>query len=100
MKNSMLRKRHVFVVGAGVDLYGNSQAWLFGANQIHNNGSTTDPTSAAIRVDGNSELFLRSGTIAHNIGPALLALVNSSVDFNGVTFARNTGRSSVVTTPQ
>jgi hypothetical protein len=76
---------------AGVDLYGNSQAWLFGANQIHNNGSSTDPASAAIRVDGNSELFLRGGTIAHNIGPALLALVNSSVDFSGVTFARNTG---------
>jgi hypothetical protein len=76
---------------AGVDLYGNSQAWLFGANQVHNNGSSTDPASAAIRVDGNSELFLRSGTIAHNIGPALLALVNSSVDFSGVTFAGNTG---------
>lgn len=76
---------------AGVDLYGNSQAWLSGANQVHNNGSSTDPASAAIRVDGNSELFLRSGTIAHNIGPALLALVNSSVDFSGVTFAGNTG---------
>lgn len=76
---------------AGVDLYGNSQAWLFGANQIRNNGSSTDPTGAAIRVDGNSELFLRNGTIAHNIGPAMLVLVNSSVDFNGVTFAGNTG---------
>jgi hypothetical protein len=76
---------------ARVDLYGNSQAWLHGANQIQNNGNSADPTSAAIRVDGNSELFLRSGTIAHNIGPALLALVNSSVDFSGVTFVRNTG---------
>ena len=75
---------------AGVDLYGNSQAWLFGANQVHNNGSSTDPSSAAIRVDGNSELYLRNGTIAHNMGPALLALVNSSVDFSGVTFGRNT----------
>jgi hypothetical protein len=76
---------------AGVDLYGNSQAWLFDANRIQYNGSSTDPTSAAIRVDGNSELFLRSGTITNNTGPALLALVNSSVDFSGVTFARNTG---------
>jgi hypothetical protein len=75
---------------AAVDLYGNSEASLF-ANQIQNNGSSADPTSAAIRVDGNSQVFVRSGTIAHNIGPALLALVNSSVDFNGVTFARNTG---------
>lgn len=76
---------------AGVDLYGNSQAWLFGANQVHNNGSNADEGSAGIRVDGNSELFVRSGTIENNIGPALLALVNSSVDFSGVTFAANTG---------
>ena len=75
----------------GVDLYGNSQAWLFGANQIENNGSSGDPASAAVRIDGNSEVFLRSGTIANNIGPALLALVNSSVDFGDVTFAANTG---------
>src|SRR5215831_1444998 len=76
---------------AGVDLYGNSQAWLFGANQIENNGSSADSTSAAIRIDGNSEAFIRSGTVAHNNGPALLALVNSSVDFSGVTFAGNSG---------
>ncbi len=31
---------------AGVDLYGNSQAWLFGANQIQNNGSNADSSSA------------------------------------------------------
>ncbi|MGB2663351.1 MAG: right-handed parallel beta-helix repeat-containing protein [Candidatus Acidiferrum sp.] len=76
---------------AGVDLYGNSQAWLSGANQIQNNGSNADSTSAGIRVDGNSEAFIRNGTIAHNFGPALLALVNSSLDFSGVTFAANTG---------
>jgi hypothetical protein len=76
---------------AGVDLYGNSQAWLSGANQIQNNGSNADSSSAGIRVDGNSEVFLRNGTIAHNFGPALLGLVNSSLDFSGVTFAANTG---------
>lgn len=84
---------------AGVDLYGNSQGWLNGANQIQNNGSSADPASAGIRVDGNSEAFIRSGTVAHNDGPALLVLVNSSVDFSGVTFAGNTGESSLVTTP-
>jgi|SRR5579864_1117184 len=76
---------------AALDLYGNSQAWLFGANQIENNGSSGDPASAALRIDGNSEVFLRSGTIRNNIGPALLALVNSSVDFSDVIFAVNTG---------
>jgi hypothetical protein len=76
---------------AAVDLYGNSQAWLFGANQIENNGSSEDPDSAAVRLDGNSEVLLRNGTIAHNIGPALLALVNSSVDFRNVNFVANTG---------
>ena len=76
---------------AGVDLYGNSQAWLSGANQIENNGSGADSTSAGIRVDGNSEAFIRNGTVSHNNGPALLALVNSSVDFSGVTFAGNSG---------
>lgn len=76
---------------AGVDLYGNSQAWLFDANQIENNGSSADTTSAGIRIDGNSEAFIRSGTVAHNNGPALLAIVNSSVDFSGVTFAGNSG---------
>jgi hypothetical protein len=75
----------------GVDLYANSQAWLSGANQIQNNGSSADPTSAAIRIDGNSEAFLRGGTVAENSGPALLVLVNSSADFSGVSFAGNSG---------
>jgi|SRR5215469_497414 hypothetical protein len=74
---------------AGVDLYGNSQAWLFGANQIQNNGSSADPTSAAIRVDGNSEAFLRGGTVTQNNGPGLLLLVNSSADLSAVTFSGN-----------
>jgi parallel beta helix pectate lyase-like protein len=75
----------------GVDLYANSQAWLFGANQIQNNGSSSDPTSAAIRIDGNSEAYLRGSTVAQNNGPALLVLVNSSADFSGVSFAGNSG---------
>jgi hypothetical protein len=77
--------------GPAVDLYANSQARLFGANNIHNNGVAGDPRSAAIRVDGNSEAFLRGGTVTQNIGPAILVLVSSSVDFTGVSFSSNSG---------
>jgi hypothetical protein len=51
------------------------------------NGTGTDPLSAGIRVDGNSEAFLRGGDVSQNNGPGLLALVNSSIDFTGVTFS-------------
>jgi len=77
--------------GPALDLYASSQGYLFGANYLHNNGAAGDPRSAAIRVDGNSEAFLRGGSVSQNIGPAILALVNSSADFNGVTFSSNTG---------
>jgi hypothetical protein len=76
---------------AGVDVYANSQANFFGANQILRNGTSTDPLSAGIRVDGNSEAFLRGGDVSQNNGPGFLALVNSSVDFTGVTFSIDTG---------
>jgi hypothetical protein len=74
---------------AGVDLYGNSQAYFLGANQVLRNGTVTDPRSAGIRLDGNSEAFLRGGQVAQNNGPGILALVNSSVDFTGVNFSGN-----------
>jgi len=74
---------------AGVDLYGNSQLYVLGPNLIHGNGSATDPRSAGIRLDGNSEALLRAGEITNNFGPGMLALVNSSADFSGVTFSGN-----------
>jgi hypothetical protein len=74
---------------AGVDIYGNSQAYFNGSNQILQNGTVSDPRSAGIRVEGNSEVFLRGGQVAQNNGPAILALVNSSADFTGVTFSGN-----------
>jgi hypothetical protein len=77
--------------GPALDLYANSQGYLFGANNLHNNGTPGDPRSAAIRVDGNSEAFLRGGLLSQNAGPAILALVNSSADFTGVSFSSNTG---------
>jgi len=66
---------------AGIDIYANSQAYFFGANKIQRNGGDAGPRSAAIRVDGNSEAFLRGGEVANNTGPGLLVLVNSSVAF-------------------
>jgi hypothetical protein len=74
---------------AGVDLYANSQAYFHGAIQVLRNGTVTDGRSAGIRVDGNSEVFLRGGQVAQNNGPGILALVNSSADFTGVTFGGN-----------
>lgn len=74
---------------AGVDVYSNGQAYFNGANQILQNGTVSDPRSAGIRVDGNSEVLLRGGQITQNNGPGILALVNSSADFTGVTFAGN-----------
>jgi hypothetical protein len=75
---------------AGVDVYANSQASLSGS-KIQRNGRDTDRLSAGIRVDGNSEAFLRGGEVANNSGPGLLVLVNSSVDFTGVSFVENSG---------
>ena len=77
--------------GAGIDLYGNSQAYLFGTSQVLRNGSATDARSAGIRVDGNSEAFLRGGQVSGNAGPGMLVLVNSSADFSGVSFSGNNG---------
>jgi len=78
---------------AGVDVYGNSEAYFFGPtqNQVLRNGSSTDPRSAGIRVDGNSQALLRGGEVQQNYGVGILALVNSSADFTGVSFSGNKG---------
>jgi hypothetical protein len=76
----------------GVDVFGNSQAYIYGPNQISNNGTDrSNPARAGLRVDGNSEAYLSGGQISQNGGPGILALVNSSLDFTGVTFAANNG---------
>jgi Right handed beta helix region len=74
---------------AGVDVYANSQANFSGANTVQRNGTLSNPLSAGIRVDGNSELFMRGGDVSVNNGPGVLGLVNSSADFTGVTFSGN-----------
>lgn len=82
--------------GPAVDIYGHSQLFAnqfpgLGVNQTLNNGTAGDPLSAAIRVDGNSEVLLRGASVSQNNGPAILALVNSSADFAGNTFNGDTG---------
>lgn len=75
--------------GPGVDIYANSQAYFYGQNRVFRNGTSTDHLSAGVRVDGNSEVLMRGGEVSLNNGPGVLALVNSSADFTGVTFSGN-----------
>ena len=82
----------------GVDVYANSQAYINGDNQITHNGTGNDPARAGLRLDGNSEAFVRGGTITQNGGPGMLALMNSSFDFSGVAFSGNGGGAMVCDT--
>ena len=79
---------------AGVDIFAHGSVFIEGNNQIVNNGSgssSTYPTRAGVRVDGNSEAFIRGGSISQNEGPGILALVNSSIDLSGATLTSNLG---------
>ena len=78
----------------GVDLFAHSQAYLVGANQITGNGSgLPSSTRAGLRIDGNSEAYIRGALFSQNGGPGILALVNSSIDLSDVSFSSNTGGS-------
>lgn len=79
---------------AGVDVYGGSEVFISGNDQIANNGnglSSAYPTRAGVRVDGNSEAYIRGGQISENGGPGILALANSSIDLSGATLSSNAG---------
>jgi len=76
---------------AGVDVYSNSQANIFNGNQITHNGTGLDPGRAGLRVDGNSQAYVRGITFSQNGGPGILELVNSSVDLGSSTFSFNAG---------
>ena len=67
-------------------MYATSEIPGLNGTQIQGNATAGGPLNAAIRVDGNSEALLRGVIISQNSGPAILALVNSSVDFGGNTF--------------
>jgi len=74
----------------GVDVYGNSQATLsYGLNQITHNGYGAGAARAGIRIDGNSEAYVRGAAITQNGGPGILELGNSSLDVAGSTFTSN-----------
>ncbi len=74
---------------AGIKLYAQGQLYMYGPNVINNNGNAADPRSAGIALDGNSEAYLRGGSISANKGPGILALVNSSIDSAGATISGN-----------
>lgn len=76
---------------AGIDIYGNSQLAVYGENQITHNGYGTDSPRAGMRVDGNSQAYIRGATITQNSGPGVLGLANSSLDVAGSTFGSNGG---------
>jgi len=72
----------------GVDLYANSQLYANGKNQFVRNATGTELLRSGLRVDGNSEAYFRGGQFLQNGGPAITALVNSSIDLTGATFQR------------
>ncbi len=80
---------------AGVDIYGHSQVFINGIDQITGNGAgpaATNPARAGVRVDGNSEAYIRGNLqVSQNAGPGILELDNSSVDISGATFTSNIG---------
>jgi hypothetical protein len=76
---------------AGVDIYSDSQAAIYGNNQISHNGTGLDPSRSGILLEGNSQAYIRGATISQNGGPGVLNLVNSSADVSGTTFVSNAG---------
>ncbi len=79
---------------AAIDVYGHSQVFIDGTDQISSNGAgpaSTYPTHAAIRIDDNSEAYIRGGQITQNGGPGVFALGNSSINVSGATLTSNLG---------
>lgn len=79
---------------AAIDVYGHSEVFIDGNDQITGNGNgaaTTYPTRAGVRIDDNSEAYIRGGQITQNGGPGIFALGNSSVNLSGATLTSNAG---------
>jgi hypothetical protein len=75
---------------AGVSLYGNSQAAIYGVNNlIANNGTGTDSHRAGIQVEQGSQAFVSNAAIQNNGGPGILALLHATLDVEGSTFSSN-----------
>ena len=76
----------------GVDVYGNSQAYFNANNTVQNNGTNTNVTErAGLRVEAIRKLTCAARSSCR--GPGNLTLMNSSVDFAGLTFAHNSSGS-------
>lgn len=76
---------------AGVEVTAHSHARFSGHNKVRNNGSTTEPLRAGIRVDGTSQVFLEGGNeVTGNIGPGIVADINSSLNVTDTTISHNT----------
>jgi len=60
-------------------------------NQIVGNGFGTDATRAGIRLDGNSQAYVRDAVITQSGGPGILEQINSSLDLAGSTLTANAG---------
>jgi hypothetical protein len=75
---------------AGVSLYGNSQAAMYGANNvITNNGTGADSHRAGIQVEQGSQAYVSNTAIQNNGGPGILALLHATLDVEGSTFSSN-----------
>jgi hypothetical protein len=73
----------------GVSVTSNSQASFHGLNRVRANGSLTNPSSAAVLVDGNSQAFFGpdgywaapgSTEITGNLGAGIAVDMNSSIE--------------------
>jgi hypothetical protein len=73
-----------------VEVISHSHARFDGQTQVSNNGSATDPLRAGIWVDGTSQVDMQGGNqVTGNIGPGIIADINSSLDVTGATISGN-----------
>jgi hypothetical protein len=68
-------------------------AWLNGGTLIRNNGTAGEPDNAGIGLGNGSVLLVRGGgnEITDNLGPGILADVNSTVTVENSRIENNTG---------
>jgi len=76
---------------AGVQVISHSHARFDGQGKVRNNGSTTEPLRAGIWVDGTSQVYMQGDNdVTGNIGPGIVADINSSLDVTDATISGNT----------
>lgn len=76
---------------AGVQVTSHSHARFDSQTKVRNNGSTTEPLRAGIWVDGTSQIYMQGDNdVTGNIGPGIVADINSSLDVTDATISGNT----------